>query len=48
MAPYWVFLFGEEDEIHVEEIAKIHKIPVEIVKKHYEAMLEAMRNELQA
>lgn len=48
MAAYWIFLFGEADTVHVEEIAKLHNLPVEIVKKHYEAMLEAIKNELQA
>ena len=47
MAAYWIFLFGESDEIHVEEIAKIHKVPVEVVRKHYKIMLEAIKDELQ-
>ena len=47
MAAYWIFLFGEADEVHVEEIAKIHNVPVEVVRKHYEIMLEAIKNEVQ-
>lgn len=48
MASYWGFLFGEEDVVHIKEIAKIHKIPEEIVAKHYNVMLENAKNEVQA
>ena len=44
---WWVLLFGEKDNVHVEEIAKIHKVPKEIVEKHYKIMLEGIKNELQ-
>ena len=44
---WWVLLFGEKDSVHVEEIAKIHNVPVAIVEKHYKAMLEGIKNEVQ-
>lgn len=47
MAQYWAFLFGEADAIHIQEIAKIHNVPVEVLEKHYKQMLEGVKNELQ-
>ncbi len=43
-----LFFFGEKDSILVEEIAKIHNLPKELVEKHYKGMLEGAKNELQA
>lgn len=43
----WFFeAFGEKDTALIEEIAKAHKVPVEVVAKHYKEMLEAIKNEI--
>ena len=39
--------FGEFDSELIKEIAKEHKVPVEVVEKHYKEMLEAIKNETQ-
>lgn len=39
------FFFGEADSVLVKEIAKEHKVPVEVVEKHYKKMLEAIKHE---
>ena len=41
------FFFGEKDTIIIEEIAKIHKVDKEIVKKFYKSMLEGIQNEIE-
>lgn len=41
-----LFFFGEADSVLVKEIAKEHKVPVEVVEKHYKEMLEAVKNEV--
>lgn len=38
--------FGNEDTMIVEEIAKLHKVNVEVVEKHYKEMLEKIHNEI--
>lgn len=38
--------FGDADTMLVEEIAKEHKLDVEIVEKHYKIMLENIDKEL--
>lgn len=44
----WFFQgFGEKDTAIVEEIAKVHKVDVAVVKKHYEKMLEEIKNEVE-
>lgn len=47
MGGWFSFLFGEKDEALVEEIAKLHKIDKEIVKKEYKVMLERVKDEVQ-
>lgn len=44
----FIFLasFGEQDTAIVEEIAKVHKVDVAVVKKHYEKMLEEIKDEV--
>lgn len=43
----WFFQgFGDADTMLVEEIAKEHKLDVEIVEKHYKIMLENIDKEL--
>lgn len=42
------FLFGEQDSVLVSEIAKLHKVSVEVVEEHYRKMLEAIRKDVQA
>ena len=43
----WFFQsYGEKDTMIVEEIAKEHKVSVEIVAKHYKEMLEKIKNEI--
>ncbi len=46
MGALFLFFFGEADAVLVKEIAKTHKIPVEIVEKHYKEMLEAIKDEV--
>lgn len=46
MGAVFVFFFGETDSVLVKEIAKAHKIPVEVVEKHYKEMLEAIKDEV--
>lgn len=41
------FFFGEKDSILIEEIAKVHKVDKHIVEKHYKAMLEGVKNEVE-
>lgn len=48
MGAVFVFFFGEADSVLVKEIAKAHKVPVEVVEKHYKEMLEAINNEVSA
>ena len=38
--------WGEADIAICEEIAKIHKVDVEVVTKHYKKMLEVIKNEV--
>lgn len=45
MGSFGIWLFGEKDNQLVEEIAKLHKVDVETVKKYYEVMLESIKNE---
>ena len=47
MAEFWVLFFAEEDVVLVNEIAKIHNVPKEIVEKEYKEMLERIKNEVQ-
>lgn len=45
MGSWWVFFFGEKDEVLVEEIAKIHKVDKELVEKYYKEMLKKLEEE---
>lgn len=47
MGALMFLFFPEKDGIHVDEIAKIHNVPREIVEKHYKIMLEGIKNEVQ-
>lgn len=44
----WVglYLFGEEDSVLVEEIAKHHKLPRDVVEKHYKIMLDNINKDV--
>lgn len=42
------FLFGEQDSVLVSEIAKLHKVSVDVVEEHYRKMLEAIKKDVQA
>lgn len=46
MGMWFLEAFGNEDTALIEEIAKAHKVPVEVVAKHYKEMLEAIKNEI--
>lgn len=44
---FWLWeSFGDKDHALIEEIAKTHKVDVEVVAKHYKDMLEAIENEI--
>ena len=45
MGSWWVFFFGEKDEVLVEEIAKLHKVDKELVEKYYKEMLKKLEEE---
>lgn len=47
MGSIWIFFFGEKDEVLVEEIAKAHKMPKDLVEKHYRKMLDGIKGDLQ-
>ena len=38
--------YGEKDTPIVEEIARVHKLPVEVVTRLYKEMLEKAKNEV--
>lgn len=40
--------FGEQDTAIVEEIAKVHKVDVKVVEKHYKEMLKGIANEVKS
>ena len=44
----WLFFqsYGEKDTPIVEEIAKLHKVDVKLVKVHYENMLKEIEKDL--
>ena len=46
MGASWIWFFGEKDKVLIKEIAKEHKLDVEVVEKHYKKMLEEIKNEL--
>ena len=45
MGSWWVFFFGEKDEVLVEEIAKLHKVDKDTVEKYYKEMLKKLEEE---
>lgn len=45
MGIFGAFFFGEADSLIIKDIAKEHKFSIELVEKHYEKMLEAIKNE---
>jgi hypothetical protein len=42
-----LLFFGEKDRIIIDEIAKMHNLPKEVVEKHYVKMLEEVKNDVQ-
>ena len=46
-ATFFLF-FGTEDTVLIDEIAKVHKLPKEVVEKHYKEMLKEINDELQS
>lgn len=43
----WIFtVFGEKDVAVCEEIAKLHKVDVKVVEKHYKEMLKNIEEEV--
>ena len=47
MGIFMGLLFFEQDEVLVKEIAKLHNVDEEIVRKHYKTMLEGISDEIQ-
>ena len=45
MGLLWLQAFGEADKTLIEEIAKLHKVDVELVARHYKDLLEAIKDE---
>lgn len=42
----WFFQsFGKKDTMIIEEIAKEHKVDVEVVAKHYKEMLDKIKKD---
>lgn len=48
MGFYFLQSYNEKDTPIIEEIAKLHKVDVKIVKKHYEEMLKEIANEVKS
>lgn len=46
MGLFFLGAFGDKDKMIIEEIAKLHKLDVELVEKHYKEMLENIENEV--
>lgn len=46
MGLLWLEIFGEKDTAICEEIAKEHKVDIEVVEKYYKEMLEKIKNEI--
>lgn len=47
MGVFGLYFFGEADSVLVEEIAKNHKLPVDVVEKHYREMLNNIAIDVQ-
>lgn len=47
MGVWFLGAFGEKDKVLIEEIAKLHKVDVEVVEKFYKKMLEDVKATLQ-
>ena len=45
MGFFFLGAFGDKDAMIIEEIAKLHKVEVEVIAKHYKEMLENIKNE---
>ena len=43
MGAIGLLFFGEKDKVLIEEIAKLHKVDVAVVEKHYKEMLENVK-----
>ena len=46
MGLWFLTAIGEKDTPIVEEIAKLHKVEVEVVAKHYKEMLKNIEEEV--
>ena len=46
MGLFFLGAFGEKDTMIIEEIAKAHKVEVEVVAKYYKEMLEKLEHEI--
>ena len=45
----WLFQsWGEADTAIIEEIAKVHKVDVKVVEKHYKEMIENVKKEVES
>ena len=44
MGSFGGWLFGEKDQVLVEEIAKLHKVDKEVVAEYYKEMIEKCKN----
>ena len=45
MGFYFFQSFGKKDTMIIEEIAKEHKVDVEVVAKHYKEMLDKIKKD---
>lgn len=45
MGAFFGFFFGDKDIVLIKEIAKLHKVSVEVVEKHYKEMLEKIKDD---
>lgn len=45
MGFFFLEAYGNEDTMIIEEIAKLHKVDVKVVEKHYKEMLENIKDE---
>ena len=41
----WLW-FNDDDKDIIKDIAKLHKLPEEVVETHYKEMMEAIKNEV--
>lgn len=46
MGVFFLGAWGDKDTAICEEIAKLHKLDLEVVEKHYKEMLKAIKDEI--